>query len=213
VTSLGEGMRDDAFWPRGEESSGALSEEESVICVKGPGFFPERPSALERFKRRVQEIARAAEITARGPVAARNAGEEARKHRRYSCFGMEPQTVSPETRDSVPFGLKRRVAVGFPIFEDRQHDGRVTLSASGEGGPRVALDRGVRVQGKLVRDEPRGHVLERSRGGRDRLLPEEAHLRQLRRAVKQVALDLLAEMMEIDAVLQQARTAHGVGRR
>jgi len=213
VTSLGEEMRDDAFWPRGEESSGALPQEEPVICVKGPGFFPQRSSALERFERRVQEIARAAEISARGPVAARNAGEEARKHRRYSCFGMEPRTVSPETRDSVPFGLKRRVAVGSPVFDDREHDGRVALRASGERGPKVALDRGVRVQEKLICKEPRDRVLERSRGGRDRLLPEEAHLRQLRRAVKQVALDLLAEMMAIDAVLQRARTGPGDGRR
>lgn len=199
-----------AVWPREEKSAGVLSQEKPQICIRGPGFFPERPSAIERFERRVQEIARAAEVTRRffvkdsaglfsfvqprlpeignrGPVPGPNAGEVTGRHRRRVRVKQQPRTLSPETRDSVPFGLKRRVAVGFPVFGDQERRSPVDLPVAGE---RRSRDRGVRVLG-------------RPRETQNRPLRDEEQLGQIRRAIKQAALDLLAEMMEIEAGLQE----------
>ncbi len=169
-----EGMRDGL-----SESLAGLSGQDLVICVKGPGFFPEGPSALERFERRVAEIALAAEIGA---------------------------------RDSIPFGLKRRVTLGFPVFDSAQRRGAAALPVPVKQGGQV--EGGIRVcREKVPADKPCRRVSQSPRRAEDSLLPENVVLRQVRRAIHQVALDLLAEMMEIDAGFENALAAHRDGRR
>ena len=97
-------------------------------------------TALERFERRAQEIARAAEIGERALVQdeaeffpplveqrlpevrdqRRLAGRDAREQpgREHADAGVEqgPWAADAEGRDAVPFGLKRRVPVRVPDF-------------------------------------------------------------------------------------------------
>lgn len=237
MTSLGEDMCDhDAVWPREEKKAEALSQEEPQICIQGPGFFPEGPSATECFERRAQEIARAAEAARRfaidtaglfspiqprlteigngAPVPGPSPGELAGRHRRRARVTHQPWTLSPETRDSVPFGLKRRVPVGIPILHAEDRRRAAGLAVPGHERREVGLDHRARGDGQEVSiGRLRGGVWQGAGGDRDFRLREEAQLRQIRRAIQQVALDLLAEMMEIDAGLQEALAAHADGRR
>ena len=169
-------MHGETLWSREEERAGALTQEQEMICIKGPAFFEQRPSALERFKRRVQEIARAAEIGGRSslPLPGPDAGEKPYGRCGRVCARQQPRTLCPEARDSVPFGLKRRVAVGLPVFDGQERRGPAD---------------------------------------RNRLLRDDWQLQQIRRAIRQTALDLLADMLDIDAGFQEALAARRDGRR
>ena len=174
MTSLGEQMHGETLWSREEERAGALTQEQEMICIKGPAFFEQRPSALERFKRRVDEIARAAEIGGSSFLPGPHAGEQTDKRRGQVRARQQPRTLGPGTRDSVPFGLKRRVAVGLPVFDGQERRGPAD---------------------------------------RNRLLRDDWQLQQIRRAIRQTALDLLADMLDIDAGFQEALAARRDGRR
>jgi len=172
MTSLGEQAPEDLLAARMEEAAETLAQEEEVICIQGPGFPDPRPSALERFKHRVEEIALEAEIYARSALAGSHVEE--RRSGRHGAAGMRQQIRNPgpemEAGDSVPFGLKRRLAVGHPVFNGRER---------------------------------------RNPADRARPLRDDAQLEQIRRAIRQTALDLLADMLEIDAGLRKTRRGHG----
>jgi hypothetical protein len=106
----------------------------------------------------------------------------------------------PESRDAVPFGLKRRIPVGFAVLDREESRGAFGLAVPGEETRVVRPDRGVAIDDEevVLREEVPG-VGERARGPEDLGLAEEAQLREIRRAIAQVALDLVREVMEIDA--------------
>ena len=119
------------------------------------------PTPVERFERRAEQIARAAEICKGSRVAhqcdfpraipkkgrakigcelflaARNAAENGlRQH-------ADPRVVpglwrmGPECRDAVPFGLKRRVSLGLPVFDAAEvMEIQKTMSSGSDGSSR-----------------------------------------------------------------------------
>ena len=103
------------------------------VAGKGaaPGEAPEKgfaivaeadpPSPRERFEKQAEEIARAAEVHVR-----RMMDEESALLGRPVSPG--PWSVDPESRDTVPFGLKRRVVLRVPVF--RRDEGIPEESAS-----------------------------------------------------------------------------------
>ena len=112
-------------------------------------------SPRERFEQRAAEIARAAEIHTRRMME----GEA-------SLLAHDPvpsgiRARDPETRDSVPFGLQRRVVLRVPIF-------RREGSEKGESSEK------------------------------------EHELRKIRRLMAQVALDLIAQILEINRYFAEA---------
>ena len=82
----------------------------------------ERASPRERFERRAEEIARAAESQVRRMMQ----NETALLAQRPVSPGR--WAVDPERRDDVPFGLKRRVVLRVPVF--RSDDDAPEESAS-----------------------------------------------------------------------------------
>ena len=112
----------------------------------------ERVSPRERFDRRAEEIARAAESHVRQMMQ----DERALLAQRPVSPGS--WAVDPERRDDVPCGLKRRVVLRVPLFR----------------------------QDETVSDE----------------LAKE--LRHIRRLMAQLALDLIAEVIEINRYFAKA---------
>ena len=110
--------------------------------------------------------------------------------------------LSPEARDSVPFGLKRRIPVGLAVLDDQESRRPSALPVPRDESRVVGLDRRVGVDDQEVAfGKEVGGVSERARRSEDFGLGEEAELRKFRRAIDQVLLDLLAEMVEIDGCL------------
>jgi len=196
--------------------------EVSTACGK-------RSAAVERFERRAEEIARAAEIIEWTPMeepadllallrekrcpevgdesgfSGGNACEEARGHGADACVEERVVSSGAEGRDSVPFGLKRRIPVGISILDDEERRRPAALTVSGEKGGKIRLDDRVRVHDEEVAPgEPAGGVPERARRAEDLRLQEEAQVREIRRAIAQMAFDLFAKMMKIDARFQDA---------
>ncbi len=228
MSDLRERMHDGhTLRPDGPGTSEALSEEDLVICIKGPGFFPERPTALERFERRVEEIARAAEAGKRPFVKdladlcpsfgkqrlpevgdergfpGANAGEDPRRHRAHARVERWPRILSPEARDCLPFGLKRRVAVGFPPPDAEDRPGSAALPGSGRKPIEADSDQGIRVPiERGLAGEPDDPVSADPRVVRKQRNREEAQIRKIRRAVARVALYLVADVMAIEDALE-----------
>ena len=206
-----------------------LSEEDTQPVIEIPAVFRKRSSAVERFERRAEEIARAAEIGVRALMQdeakffppfvehrlpemgdeSRFPGRDARQQsgRENANTGVEERawTVSAEGRDAVPFGLKRRVVLRVPIFRDEERRGAPRFPMPGEKSSEVGLDRRVGVDDQKVSPgQERGGVAQRSGGAEDRALPEKRELRKIRRLMAQVALDLVTQVMEINRYFADA---------
>ena len=119
----------------------------------------EPPSPRERFERRAEEIARAAERHVRRMID----DEAAVLAQRSVAFEPASWTVDPESRDTVPFGLKRRVVLRVPIFR------------------------------------------------RDEAVPDESacELRRVRSLMAGLALDLIAQVIEINRYFADAGLVKG----
>jgi hypothetical protein len=217
---------------RGVEAGGRLSEEDTLPVIEVPAALRKRSSALERFERRAEEIARAAEIGVRAlmqdeaqffpPLVEQRlpqvgdeggfSGRDAREQpgREHTDAGVEqrPWAADAEGRDAVPFGLKRRVLLRVPIFRDEQRRGAPRIPVAGEQSREVGLDRGVGVDDEEspARQKLSG-IAQRAGGAEDRRLLEKRELRQVRRFMAQLALDLVAQVMEINRYFADAGLA------
>lgn len=207
---------------RGEVRDGTAGEEAGPF-VEDSGSGGEGTTARERFERRAEEIARSAEVGERTFVkhvadllAARehrapdsaderrfpfgHSGEKPRRENTDTRVQQGTRALAPESRDDVPFGLKRRVSVGLPVFDGEQCRTPTTCGVCLPQPGKVEIDRGIAVDDEEVfATEPAGGVLQGSGGPKDRILAEELQLGQVHRAIAKVALDFAAEVMEIDA--------------
>ena len=216
----------------GLEAGRRLSEEDTLPVIEVPASLRKGASALERFERRAQEIARAAEIGVRalmqdeakffpprveqrlpevrdeGRLSGRDAGEQTGSEHANPCVEQRPWAAGPEGRDAVPFGLKRRVFLRVPIFRDEERRGAPRIAVTGNECREVGLDRSVGVDDEKVaaRQELSG-VAQRACGPEDRRLREKRELRQVRRFLAQLALDLVAQVMEINRYFADAGLA------
>jgi len=211
-----------------------LDREETARDVEAAGSSRERSAVIERFERRAQEIARAAEVGVRammedeaellaaGAAAGlvenrlpeigderRFAGRDPRKQpgRQNADPGIEqrPWSVDPEGRDAIPFGLKRRVVLRVPIFGDEERRRAPRFPVAGDEAPVVGLEGGVRVDDEEVAGPEKPCRVPKSAGGSEELaFPEEGELRHLRCLVAQVALHLVAEVMQINRYFADA---------
>src|SRR4030095_560519 len=129
------------------ESVSPVRREDTDAFVEAPAFPGKRSAAIERFERRAEEIARAAEVGVRammedeaelfgGSVSAfeerlpevrhqrgfpgGNPREHARGESADARVEQRPCFVDAEGRDAIPFGLKRRVVIRVPIFRDEE---------------------------------------------------------------------------------------------
>ena len=214
------------------EARRRFSEEDTLPGIEVPAPLRERSSALERFERRAQEIARAAEVGVRammqdeaqffpplveqrvpqvcdqGGIPGRDAREQAGRQNADARVEQRPWAEDAEGRDAVPFGLKRRVLLRVPIFRDEERGGAPRVPVAGEQGREVGFDRGVGVDDEKVpaRQELSG-VAQRAGGTEDSRLLEKRELRQVRRFLAQLALDLVAQVMEINRYFADAGLA------
>ena len=113
-----------------------------------------------------------------------------------------PPRLPAESRDAIPFGLKRRVPIGIPILHDEERRRAEALAeidrAKTEFFTNVSHE--FRVATSHFELEERGyHALVH--------IPDLAC--RIRRAIAQVALDLIAEVMEIDADFRNAAGREG----
>ena len=211
------------------EPEGRTKGEDPVRRVEVAAPGRERSAAVESFERRAQEIARSAEIGERPRVqepadfvqvlpedglplvsdesalARRDQGQDPRRD--DADTGVKQRTLrsSPETRDSIPFSLKRRVPVGIPILHDQERCGAAALPVPLDERRQVRLDDGVGVQNqKIAAGQPFCRVSEGPGSAEDFRLREEANIREIRRAIAQLAFDLFAKMMKVDARFEDA---------
>jgi hypothetical protein len=211
------------------EAGRRLSEEDTLPVIEVPASLRKRSSALERFERRAQEIARAAEIGVRAMMQDEaelfpalveqrlpQVGDEGRLSRRdareqpgreHADAGIEQRPWAPdaEGRDAIPFGLKRRVLLRVPVFRDEERRGAPRFPVTREEGREIGLDRSIGVDDEKVpvRQELSG-VAQRAGCAENRRLPEKHELRQVRRFLAQLALDLVAQVMEINRYFADA---------
>lgn len=208
----------------GVEAGRRLSEEDTLPVIEVPASLRKGSSALERFERRAQEIARAAEVREwpaveeptdllaplrqqgrpevgdESRLSGGNSGKDPRGNHADPRVKERVVSADSEARDSVPFGLKRRIPVGIPILHDEEGDRAPGFAVTGEQGRDVRIDDGVRVDHeKISAREPVGGVSQSPRSAQDLRLREEAQVREIRRAIAQMAFDLFAKMMKIDA--------------
>jgi hypothetical protein len=216
---------------RGEPVSRVLREDADSI-VEVPASPRKRSAAIERFERRAEEIARAAEVGVRAMVekeaelfrrsapsfeerlpevrdersfAGRDPRQHARREGAHARVEQRPSFVDAEGRDAIPFGLKRRVMIRVPIFRDEERRRAPRFPVAGDEGGEVGLEGGVGVDDQEVADsEKRRRVAERPGGSEQPGLAEEGELRQLRCLVAQVALHLVAEVMQINRYFADA---------
>jgi hypothetical protein len=149
-------------------SAGARSEKGFAIVGRDPGS----PRAC--FERRAEEIARAAEIHVRKMVE-----QEAELVATPPPREIEPWAADAVERDAVPFGLKRRVVLRVPVIR------RETPETTSEGAEEILLP------------EDLGRVSEETRGASSPARAD-AELRRVRSLMAQVALDLIAQVIEIN---------------
>jgi hypothetical protein len=81
------------------------------------------PSPRELFEKRAEQIAHAAELHVRRMIEAESDLLAERS------VGPGSWTADPETRDAIPFGLKRRVVLRVPVFG---RDGGVSDESASE---------------------------------------------------------------------------------
>lgn len=206
------------------EVPNGLEREDPPAGVESPSAFRKRSAAVQRFERRAEEIARAAQVLEGAAVEEpadlvvrlfqekrpeigderrRPAGNPAEKLRGQDADARvqeRPFDRHTESRDSIPFGLKRRVSVGLSVFDGEQCRTPTTCGVCLPQPGKVEIDRGIAVDDEeIFATEPGGGVLQGSGGPEDRILSEELQLGQVHRAIAKVALDFVAEVMEIDA--------------
>jgi hypothetical protein len=197
--------------------------------IEVPASLRERSAAIERFERRVEEIARAAEVAKRALMqdpadflppfveerlpkmrdelcpSGRNEREQTRGQDADPRVEKGVWSVDAEGRDAIPFGLKRRVVLRVPVFRDEERRGAPRFAVTGQEPGEVGLDGGVRVDDEKVSVGEEGvRVAERAGGPEDRRLEEKRELRKIRRLMAQVALDLVAQVMEINRYFADA---------
>jgi len=207
-----------------------LSDEDTQPIVEIPASFRKGSGARERFERRAEEIARAAEVGERllmedesdllpppleqGPPQMfhepRLPGRDAREEPggQHADAGIEERAwaVDAEGRDSVPFGLKRRVPLRIPVFRDEQSRGASGVTVTAEKSREVRRDRGVCVDDQEVpARQKRAGVAQGAGGAENPGFLEKGELRKMRRLMAQVALDLVAQVMEINRHFADAR--------
>jgi hypothetical protein len=213
----------------GVEAGGRVPEEQPAACVEVSAALRERSAALERFERRAEEIARAAEVVKRAimedpadlldPVveerlpevchqrglARGDAGEDPRSQGANAGVQERAWSVDAEGRDTVPFGLQRRVVVRIPILREEQRRGPAQGPMAGEEAGKVGGDGGVGIHDQKIPagEELRG-VTKRSRRSEDARLREKRELQKARRLLAQVALDLITEVMKINCHFSDA---------
>ncbi len=134
------------------------------------GGDPGSPRAC--FERRAEEIARAAEIHVRKMV-----DQEAELVATPAPSELGPWAADAVERDAVPFGLKRRIVLRVPVFRREE--------AAPDGAEEILLP------------EDLGRVSEETRGA-SRPARADAELRRVRSLMAQVALDLIAQVIEIN---------------
>ena len=136
------------------------------------GGNPGSPRAC--FERRAEEIALAAEIHVRKMVE-REAGLVATPAPRE----LGPWVADAVERDAVPFGLKRRIVLRVPVFR------RETPERGPDGAEEILLP------------EDLGRVPEEPRDASPPACAD-TELRRVRSLMAQVALDLIAQVIEIN---------------
>ena len=152
--------------------SGRPPETGFAIVVPVPTVSPR-----ERFERRAQEIARAAELHVRRMIDAESRllfGSEA------ASEGPGGWTVEAERRDTVPFGLKRRVVLRVPVFSKPEPESSEVPSSEDPG-----------------------------RGGVEPPLPPDRELRRVRALMARLALDLIAQVIEINRYFAETGLVKG----
>ncbi len=205
---------------RGVEAAGTA--ENAPTGVEGTRSGGEGSSARERFERRAQEIARAAEVGEGSVVedeadllptlveerlpevphesglARRDPAEQSRGEDADARVEQGPIPGAPESRDAVPFGLKRRVPIGMAVFGHEERRRAARFAVPGRETREVRRDRGVGVHDeKVAAGEARRRVAQGARGAQDLGLEEKRELWRARRLLAQHALDLLGQVMEI----------------
>ena len=216
----------------GLESGRRVPEEETLPVIEAPASLRKGSSALERFERRAQEIARAAEIGVRAlmqdeakffpplveqrlpevrdesRLPGRDAREQPGREDAHSGIEQRPWAADAEGRDAIPFGLKRRVYLRVPIFRDEERRSAPRIAVTGDQRLEVGLDRGVGIDDEKIaaRQELSG-IAQRAGGAEDRRLLEKRELRQVRRFLAQLALDLVSQVMEINRYFADAGLA------
>jgi len=214
---------------RDVESSGLLAGEDAPAVVENSAPPGEGSPARERFERRAEEIARAAEIGVRAlmedeakllaPLVqdrlpevgderrfpGRDASQQPRREDTDPRVEERAWAVDAERRDSIPFGLKRRVVLRVPVFRDEERRRATRGAMPREEGIEVDVDRGIGVDDEeVVLPEEIGRVAQGPGRSEDSRLREEAEVRKLRRLLAQLALDLIAQMMEINRYFADA---------
>jgi hypothetical protein len=196
--------------------------------VEQPSAGREGPTASERFERRAEEIARAAEVGEHsfvqgptdlvaprehrlpeigdeGSLAGRNALQKSAREDADAGISERPRHLFSEAYDAIPFGLKRRVPMRVPVFDDEQRSETAAAAVTLQKTREVGLDGRVTVDDEdVARRKPGCGVLESPGGAEDLMLSESDDLDRIRRAFLEVAENLLAEMMQIDAHLAKA---------
>jgi hypothetical protein len=224
------GISQDAV--RGFEPAGLHATENARPRVEGASSGRERSPSRERFERRAEEIARAAEIGVRTmmkdeadllppvvedrlpevPDQRRLPGGDARQEAigQNADAGVQEGTwsVDPESRDSVPFGLKRRVQIRTPILGDEERRSTPRVVVSGDQAVEVRVDARIGVDHDKVAAVEKGcGVPKRPGGAQNHGLFEKRELRKLRRITAEVALDLIAQVMEVHRYFADAGLA------
>jgi hypothetical protein len=213
----------------GVEPDGSAPGEQSASSVELSAALRKRSAALERFERRAEEIARAAEVVKRAimedpadlldpsveerlpemrherGLAGRNASEHSRSQSAHTRVQERAWSLEAEARDTIPFGLQRRVIVRVPILREQQRCGPAGGPVAGEETGKVGADGGVGIHDQKIPagEEIRG-VAERSRRSENARLREKRELNRTRRLLAQVALDLITEVMKINCHFSDA---------
>ena len=211
------------------ESLGRAAGEDAPPVVEGAASRREGSAARERFERRAEEIARAAEVGVRAlvddeaelvaPLVQNRLPQVSHECRlpggdaRQEAWGEDADarvekrawTVEPEGRDAIPFGLKRRVVLRVPVFRDEERRRAPRIAVASEKRIEVDVDRGVGIDDEeIVLPEEFGRVAQGSGRSENPRLREKAEVGKLRRLLAQLALDLIAQMMEINRYFADA---------